>query len=123
MIKSSWTLTALAALSAVAVLGVAPADAAEKDGKALFTQLKCNSCHVVTSLGIEQIKDPEEEADEDAPKPKDLSDVGSTRDAKWLKGWLEKKIEVEGKTHRKKFPGEPSDLATIVDWLATLKKK
>ena len=118
MTKMRWTLMAVAGFAAVGLLGASPASAA--DGKELFTQHKCNMCHTVDSQGIAQSKEEGEDADES--KPVDLSNVGSERDVKWLKDWLNKKAQIDGKTHRKTFKGAPADLDTLATWLATLKK-
>ena len=115
-------------LPTLALLLVAPATLAAgpaKDGKSLFTSFKCNLCHSVESQGIAVVEEEGEEAeaedDEGARKPPDLSNVGSERDAKWLKDWLMKKVEVEGRTHRKKLTAEPSELNVLTAWMATLK--
>jgi hypothetical protein len=120
--------TIVLAMASAVLLLLAPATRAAgpaKDGKALFTSFKGNLCHAVESQGIavveEEGEEPEAEPDDGARKPPDLSNVGSERDAKWLKDWLMKKVEVEGRTHRKKLTAEPSELNVLTAWLATLK--
>lgn len=117
-------LTILAATVAIIIAAPASAAEAKADGKALFTQYKCNSCHSVTSQGIAVVEEEGEEAegDEEATKPSDLSDVGSKHDAAWLKDWLMKKVDLDGKKHRKKVEFKGSDLNTLTTWLATLKE-
>lgn len=113
---------ALPLLSASAlVLAATAASAAPPDAKTTFTTMKCNNCHSVQSAGIEAVPDPEAEGDEEAPKPKDLSDVGSKHDAKWIKDWLSKKAEKDGKTHRKKFTGTGAEMEALATWLAGMK--
>lgn len=109
---------ALAVLAALS-LGASPATASDADGKAIFLQNKCNTCHTVESQAIAQLAADEED---DAEKPKDLSNVGATRKADWIKDWLTKKVEVDGKTHRKRFGGPPAELDVLATWLAGLKK-
>jgi hypothetical protein len=113
------------AVAGALTLGSASA-AGAADGKAVFTQLKCNSCHAIASQGIKVVEEeaeaePEEEG-EDVQKPSDLSDVGSKRTAAWIKDWLTKKVDLEGKKHRKKFDGKPAELEALATWLASLKE-
>jgi mono/diheme cytochrome c family protein len=105
-------------LSALAVTGLLLASmlaAAEPDGKAVFVDGKCNMCHSVESQGIEKkLK---------SGKGKDLSNVGTERDPAWLTKWLRKEVELDGKPHEKAFKGSDAELAALVKWLGTLKKK
>ena len=122
--RSPLPLLALAAAALLLLPATAGAAAPAKDGKALFTQFKCNLCHSIESQSIAVIEDEEEadaEPEEGAKKPPDLSNVGSERDAKWMTDWLLKKVEIEGKTHRKKLTAEPAELKILTTWLATLK--
>lgn len=118
MSKRSYGMTVLAAVAAFS-LGAAPASSADADGKAIFLQNKCNMCHTIESQGIAQLAADEED---EASKPKDLSNVGATRKADWIKDWVTKKVEVDGKTHRKRFGGQPAELDVLATWLAGLKK-
>ena len=121
--KLSITLLAAGTLGWAALATPAGA-AAEKDPKALFIQNKCNSCHAIKSQGVTVVEEEGAEAepeDEDAPKPPDLSDIGSKHAAAWIKDWVLKKVDVEGKKHRKKFEGKPAELDAIATWLASLK--
>lgn len=117
----------LAAL--VALLGLWPAaDARAEDGKQIFLKKECNECHTVESAGIEKLpaKDEEpaadeEEGEEDDTEPPDLSGVGKEHDAKWITGFIQKKIKNdEGKKHRKRFKGSDAELAALVAYLGTL---
>ena len=114
------------AMAGALTLGSASA-ARAADGKAVFTQLKCNSCHAIASQGIKVVEEEDAEAEaedegEDVQKPSDLSDVGSKRTAAWIKDWLTKKVDVDGKKHRKKFDGKPAELEALATWLASLKE-
>lgn len=116
-------LTTLSALAALALALPAAAAEAKADGKTLYTQYKCNSCHAVASQGIAVVAEEGEEVDEDedVEEPSDLSDVGTRFEASWLKDWLLKKVELDGVKHRKKVEFKGSDLDTLTKWLATLK--
>ena len=108
---------------AVTLLGAgAPAIAAEggagPPGMQAFVALKCSLCHSVESLGIERKSKSEK------TKGPDLSTVGSSHDAAWLKRWLREEVaNADGKKHGKAFKGTPEQLEQITGWLATLKKK
>jgi len=124
--KAQFLPAILLALVAMLLLACGHASAAEAkaDPKTLFTTLKCNSCHAISAQGVAVVEDEaesEEEEDEDSAKPRDLSDAGVKRDAKWLKDWLLKKVDVQGKKHRKKFEGTPAQLDALATWLAGLK--
>lgn len=113
---------ALTFLTAILALAWA-SSAAAADGKALYTQYKCNSCHAVSAQGIAVVEEEGEEAEEgeEVERPSDLSDIGTKREASWLKDWLLKKVDIDGKKHRKKYEFKGSDLDTLTKWLATLK--
>lgn len=85
------------------------------DGKKAFVDLKCTSCHSVTSQGIQgKAADP-------ADKIVDLSKVGAERTADWVGKYLKKEVDIKGKKHKKAFKGTPAELTEISNWLATLK--
>lgn len=124
--RSRW-MTALAGIAAFGftVPGAVAAGAAEEDGKAIFLRSKCNTCHTVESQAIARLQPEGEwegEEEEESDLPKDLSDVGSTREPGWIKRWLTKEVEVNGKTHRKRFGGSPAQLDVVASWLASLKQ-
>lgn len=114
----------------MALLGLAPSSAsAADDGKQVFLKKECNECHVVSAAGIEKLpakeggaKEEDEEAEEeDDSEPPDLSGVGKEHDAKWLTGYLQKKVKNdEGKKHRKRFKGSDAELQALVAFLGTL---
>ena len=122
-----WILTGAVA---AAVLGASispPAFAADKkapDGKPIFTQYKCASCHSIEAQGITKKKgeaaEPAEGA-ETARKPPDLSSVGKDHNAAWITAYLKKKEARDGKKHLKMFRGTDAELATLAAWLETLK--
>ena len=87
-------------------------------GKSIFLQYKCTKCHTIESQGIQRDGKPPE-----GKQPPDLSGVGLKHDASWLKKWLSKEVEQNGKKHIKKFTGTDDEFSTLTSWLAGLKKK
>lgn len=81
------------------------------DGKTLFIDKKCNSCHTVTSMEITSKKD-------DAS---DLSNAGTLGDAQLLKSYLMKEAKINELDHKMKFKGTDEELNVLVNWLLTLK--
>lgn len=92
-----------------------PSAALAADGPDVFKAQNCNSCHSVKSAGIARVDNPDEKA-------KDLSDIGSRFDRKFLAGFLLKKNEIDGEKHKKSFGGTTDDLRTLATWLESLKK-
>ena len=108
------------ALAASGALGQAAAPA--KDGKALFTEYKCNTCHTITSQAIVKKEDKSEESDSKSKKkPPDLSAVGKKRTAVWMTKYLNKLETIDKEKHPKKFKGTEAELKTLTTWLETLK--
>lgn len=94
------------------------------DGKTMFLDQKCESCHAIASLKIEKkASAAKETADAGSKKkePPDLSDIGSKVKADWLGQYLMKTADREGVKHMKKFKGNADSLKVMVDWLMTLK--
>lgn len=90
---------------------------ANSDGKSIFKTNKCDKCHSIESQGIELVGKPP------GKLPPDLSSVGLKHKAGWIKDWLLKDEELNGKKHLKKWTGSDDDLSTISTWLAAQKKK
>jgi hypothetical protein len=109
------SLSLLAALSLTSLLA-APAKAADDAGKKEFLAQKCNKCHAISSHQIEATVTSEK------IKGPDLSDAGSKHDGAWMKQWVKKEVQLEGKSHSAKWEGSDKQLDTIVAWLAQLKK-
>jgi cytochrome c553 len=127
--------------------GSAVADDAKKvpDGKPIFLNYKCSSCHEIASQGITKKAAATPAATPAAPatpatpatpaapatpgtpatttsrKPPDLSGVGLVRKADWIKGYLQKKESIEDRKHMKAFKGTDEELATLAGWLESLK--
>jgi len=109
---------AIAAMSG-AMIGAASINnlATGSDGKSLFKENKCDKCHSVTSQGIDRCSTPP------GKLPPDLSGVGLKHNADWIKGWLMKEEELNGKKHLKKWAGSEGDLVVVSKWLAAQKTK
>jgi len=123
------------ALVLMVTVGSAAADDAKKapDGKPIFLNYKCSSCHEIASQGITKkaaatpAATPASPATPGTPatttsrKPPDLSGVGLVRKADWIKGYLQKKESIEDRKHMKAFKGTDEELATLAGWLESLK--
>ena len=97
-----------------------------KDGKAIFVENKCQSCHSIKSQGLEKKQAPTDEAApaEGARKPPDLSDAGNAHDAAWMAKFLMKlESTKKGDKHKRKFKSSEADLKTLTVWLETLKQE
>ena len=116
--KRLLAIMAIAAMSG-AMIGAASITnlAANSDGKSIFKANKCDKCHSIESQGIELNGKPP------GKTPPDLSGVGLKHKAGWIKDWLLKDEELNGKKHLKKWTGSDDDLTTISAWLAAQKKK
>jgi cytochrome c2 len=113
------------AMMALAVIAGATIGAANisnladnSDGKSIFKDNKCDKCHTIESQGLERNGAPGP-----GKQPPDLSGVGLRHNADWIKGWLLKTEEQNGKKHLKKWTGSDDDLATITKWLSLQKRK
>ena len=124
----------LAAFVALAFAAAAGAQEAKPDGKTLFLDKKCNTCHTLKALGIQKRTAAAEKAagaekGEKAEKAEkgeaagakvkthDLSSVGLDLKADWMTKFL-KRMEAakDGKKHLI-FKGTDDELATITAWL------
>ena len=127
MNRTHWNL--LGVMTSLVVVSVAfgqatPAADKPKDGKTLFTENRCQSCHSIVAIGIEKKKPAADEVVEKTDKkPPDLSDAGAKQRAEWFSKFLMKKEKLDGELHPKRFKGADADLATLSTWLETLKKK
>ena len=124
--QSLWIAGAACALLA-ALAAQGPSRAEERDGKAVFLENRCNSCHTVKAAGIEKKKASSEEAAAEKPKsdkkPPDLSGVGLERKADWIAKFLMKQETIKGDKHEKKFKGSEADLKLVASWLESQKAK
>ena len=83
-------------------------------GKDAFLANKCNRCHAVSSHEIEATA---RSASMHGP---DLGADSTEHDADWLKGYIERREELDGKMHRSRYAGTSEDLDVIVEWLVEI---
>ncbi len=100
--------------SLISLMLLAPTAALAETGPEVFKSQNCTSCHSVTKAGLARDANPDHKA-------KDLSDVGTRHDKKWIAGFLLKKNDLEGEKHKKSFQGTTDQLKTLATWLETLK--
>lgn len=81
------------------------------DGKSIFTEKKCITCHSVESEGIESKK-------KDAV---DLSNVGDKFNAEFLAKFLVKEEKIDGEAHKTVMKGTEEEIKTVSEWMASLK--
>lgn len=106
----------LAALLVFAVLGAGPVSGqAKPDGKAIFLAQKCNTCHSVSTAGIERTTKSEKMAGPDLATIK--------VDPAFLTKYLRKQADHDGKKHGKAFTGSDQELATLIAWIQAQAKK
>ena len=101
----------ISAIVALFAFAFSFSQSSELDGKQIFENSKCIKCHSVESLEITSKKD----------EPVDLSNVGASGDAEFLKKYLLKEETRNDKKHKTKFKGSDEELNALVDWLLTLK--
>ncbi|MGE0640667.1 MAG: cytochrome c [Thermoanaerobaculia bacterium] len=81
------------------------------DGKEVFLAQKCNTCHSISTQGIEATTKSEK------MKGPDLVDVVQAHEKSWIADFLHKKVDLEGKKHAKEFKGTDEELNALIDWL------
>ena len=96
-----------------ALLAPTGAQAGAPDGKALFLAQKCNLCHSIDAAAIARVSKAEK------TKGPDLGGVAKRHDAAWMKRFLTKQEELNGKKHLKAFTGTPQELDALIAWLLT----
>jgi mono/diheme cytochrome c family protein len=83
------------------------------DGKTIFVEKKCNTCHSVESQGIESKK----------KDGTDLSKTGDKYDAELLAKYITKTEKIDGKEHKTAMKGTEEEIKTVSEWLASLKSE
>ena len=78
-------------------------------GQKIYTEKKCSMCHKIEGVG--------------GKIGPDLSDVGSKRDAEWIKGFLKDPKSVIPETKQPPFKGTDEELDAVVAYLMSLKKQ
>ena len=82
------------------------------DGKQIFLDQKCNTCHAVSSANIQATTKSE------AMKGPDLTGQLAGKDAKVIADILRKKANTaKGKPHPKAFTGTDEELGALIAWL------
>ena len=126
--RNIWLGPSLGILLSVAVPVRAADSVPDEEGKLLFTANKCQGCHSIKSksIGVDEsaaVADEGEEAAGDKDlKPPDLSAVGDKHDGKFLHDYLRKQATIQGRKHKRRFPGTKEERARLVDWLLSLKE-
>ncbi len=98
-----------------------PADdaaAASMNGKAIFMEQHCNTCHSLDVDGIHRMIN----ASSPMAGP-DLTGVVAKKGADWTTKWLKHEVKIDGKTHRKTIHLNDEQLKTLVSWLEKQEKK
>jgi mono/diheme cytochrome c family protein len=90
--------------------GADPARAAGS-GEEIFKAQTCDTCHSVSTAGIES------KMKSGKMKGPDLAHV--KRDAQWIRDFVTQVSDVDGRKHPKKFTGSEAELATLLEWLAS----
>lgn len=79
------------------------------DGKALFLAQKCDMCHSVSAAGI--------------TAKTDKSDLSKSKgDVEWVKKYVTKQADKDGKKHMKEFKGTVEELDALAGWLVEQRK-
>ena len=86
------------------------------DGKKMFIERKCSSCHNIESEGI--IK----KAGTNKNLTSDLSLIGGKLSKTQMAEFLTKKISLNNKKHPVEFKGNAEETDVLVKWLSGLKK-
>lgn len=93
----------------------APGGGSSLDGKAIFLREKCETCHPVSSAGIEA------KAKSEKLKATDLTGVGKRHTTAVLRSYLEQQTELDGAKHKKAFKGTDQELDILISWLESQK--
>jgi len=87
------------------------ADSTSSDGASMFVSQKCQTCHSVSTAGIEA------KVKKGPMAGPDLAVAAKRHDAEWIQAFVKGKEQLDGKKHKKPFKGSDDDLKTVVDWL------
>ncbi len=102
-------IPALGTLALGFLLGAAPAAA---DGKEVFLGQKCNTCHAVSSAGIEATTKSEK------MKGPDLKGAVAEKGVEWTTKYLRKEVDHDGKKHAKDITKlSEADVQALLGWL------
>ena len=121
--KQPFTITiALTIFFLLAIVTAGPLSGDKKeDPLRIFKSNGCTTCHSIVALDITVSKSAEDEAKEDDDlEPPDLSAVGTRHDAQWISKFIAKKIDKDGKKHKRRFKGSNEERRSLATWLASL---
>lgn len=85
-----------------------------KDGKAVFLEAKCNTCHAISSAEIEA---KNKSANNKAP---DLSKIDIKYEKDFLKKYLQKEESINEKKHPVAYKGTDEDLEILLSFILSL---
>jgi cytochrome c553 len=108
-----YLLSLFVILSTVLFFGFNSIQTGDPEGKTIFVNNKCGTCHSVESAGLST----------KAKKSTDLSDTGSKYEKELLTGYLLKKEKINNKNHPAAFKGTEEELVQLTNWLGSLKKE
>ena len=83
------------------------------NGKTIFVEKKCNSCHSVEVASIEGKK----------KDSVDLSKVGDKYNTELLAKFLTKKEKIDDQEHKTVIKGTDEEITAVTEWLSSLKSK
>lgn len=83
----------------------------DTEGKKIFIDKKCNTCHSIETAAIESKK-------KDAV---DLSKTGDQYNAEFLAKYLAKTEKINDKEHKTILKGTDDEIKALIDWMASLK--
>ena len=111
-----FTLSILAIVCLLAAFYSGPAAQAQaaKDGKQIFRDQKCDTCHSVPTASITATTTSEK------MKGPDLVNV--KEDAKTLTAFLTRTADLKGKKHPKEVKLSDADLSALINWILAQKK-
>lgn len=116
MRNSKFLTMTLAAVLVSPIMALSEARAA--DGKAIFSEKKCTTCHSIKAVGVEKTK---------KKKGPDLSGVGKELNAEQIAKFVKKESEKKSVygdkqvKHKKKFKGSDEELKAVAAFLASQK--
>ncbi|OGY99980.1 MAG: hypothetical protein A2945_00535 [Candidatus Liptonbacteria bacterium RIFCSPLOWO2_01_FULL_52_25] len=113
------SLAFILALLFPGIPGTARAENEKLDGKAVFLKYKCETCHSVSTAGIEgKLK---------AIKAPDQVDVTVRHEQPWIHAWIRQDVghipcpkvdsSRDGEKHVVKFAGNKAEEDALIDWL------
>ncbi len=88
-----------------------------KDGKTVFIEAKCNTCHAISSLEIEAKNKSA------SNKASDLSKIEIKYDKDFLKKYLYKEESLNEKKHPVAYKGTDEDLEILLSFILSLQSQ